>query len=96
MSDYTVTHADYDKHHRDQDFEAWLDSLPPEPEAIAVPTCGMCVYFVPDRRFQAVSDGREIISPSHCKKRALADLPPFYKASDSAENCSFFEYDYPF
>jgi hypothetical protein len=91
--DYLTTHGHLDDRHFQADFDDWLNSLPQEPEPIAIPTCGMCVYFVPDRRFQAVSDGREIISPSHCKKRALADLPPFYKASDSAENCPFFDYD---
>jgi hypothetical protein len=99
MSDYTITHGhlldERDRIQVEAEFEDWIDSCSQEPEALPVPTCGMCVSFVPDRRFKTV-DGKEFVSPSHCKARALADLPPFYKASDSAENCPFFDYDCPF
>lgn len=98
MSDYTITHGhlldERDRIQAEAEFEEWIDSFPPE-DTIAVPTCGMCTNFVPDRRFKT-SEGKEFIAASHCKHRALADLPPFYKASASAENCPFFDYDYPF
>jgi hypothetical protein len=42
--DYSITHADYDKHHqREDDFAEWFDSLP-DPQPIT-PTCGQCKHF---------------------------------------------------
>jgi|GEM_PF-1482930 len=98
MSDYTITHGhlleDRDRIQAEAEFEEWINSFPPD-DAIAIPTCGMCVSFVPDRSVKTL-EGKEFISPSHCKQRAIADLPPFYKASDSAEKCPYFDYDCPF
>ncbi len=95
MSDYSIT-ADYDKHHQDQDWQAYLDSIEGDEEVITVPTCGMCVHFVSQRRFNAISDGREIISPSYCKLRASADLPPLRESITPAEDCPFYEFDCDF
>ena len=103
MSEYTTTHGhlldERDRIQAEAEFEAWIDSGSQELETLPVPTCGMCVHFVPERCFTrrfTSPVGEKIISPSHCRKRALADLPPFYKASDSAEDCPFFDYDCPF
>jgi Pyruvate/2-oxoacid:ferredoxin oxidoreductase delta subunit len=98
MSDYTITHGhlqeQQERAQADAELEEWIDSFPAR-DTIAIPTCGMCKSFIPDRSFKTL-DGKAFISPSHCKARAVADLPPFYKASDSAEKCPYFDYDYPF
>lgn len=82
---------DRDRIQAEAEFERWIDSFTEEP--LPTPTCSLCSSFIPDRAVKTLT-GEDIVSPSHCKARALADLPPFKKAVDPA--CELFNYDCPF
>lgn len=93
--DYYATNGHFleerDRVQAEAEFEKWIDSF--TEEVLPVPTCSMCTSFVPNRLLETLS-GKDTLSPSHCKAKALADLPPFKKAADPA--CDLFDYDYPF
>lgn len=95
MSDFTITHGHFltqhDRIQAEAEYEAWIDSQAADP--LPVPTCGMCSSFVSDRKFKT-TDGKEFISPSHCKAKAFCDIPALHKATDEA--CPLFDYDCPF